>query len=106
MKRAKRVIALSALCYVLLYVALSRTSLYINRRDGIRGFFYVPVRASMMRSPALEWVHGAASTFFFPVWVVDHRLLGGPWVASVPLFELDGPTKPVSGPGRDGDPDR
>jgi hypothetical protein len=70
-------------CYVAAHFVLSRIPRVMVQRDwGIRdAFIYLPVRPDVMadHERPLLYVHHALRCFFFPIWKLDHVLLGGPW---------------------------
>ena len=71
--------------YVVAYYSLSRSSLNKVSSYGIRGFYYVPCSPEkIFQSKSLCRLHIVGVVFFFPVWIVDHKLLGGPSYAFFP----------------------
>jgi|GEM_PF-2668075 len=79
-----RIIVVLMSTYVLLHCALSRSSLYILRKEGIVGFYYVPCSTqTLVKSKKLEMIHQVASVFFAPAWKLD-SFLGGPSPCSLP----------------------
>lgn len=75
--------------YVTVYLAVSRISARMNRRIGVRGFFYVPVQATSMDDMTLERLHEAGNIVFYPAWYIDHTFFDGPPVSAIPLFRLE-----------------
>lgn len=64
--------------YLLSYVALSRYSYY--RFSHGRGIFYYAPRHSseIVNGYFLRTFHDCATTFYYPLWFVDHHVFGGP----------------------------
>ena len=88
-RRSIRVLIICITIYVALYFVLSRLSLRINAKMGVQGFFYVPVSATDMQLATLQRLHEVGNIVFYPAWLVDYKILGGPVVSAIPLFNLD-----------------
>ncbi len=81
--------------YVGAHFALSRVSRSMVLRDWRiqDSFIYLPVKPDLVadHEQPLLVIHLALRCFFFPVWKLDHALLGGPWpMTSMPMRTLDG----------------
>ena len=88
MKRFRRWFLVALVCYVGVYLVISRIALWRNRQSGIDGFYYVPVRPERFSSPVYESLHRVGCIVFLPVHVID-SWLGGPHITSIPLFRLE-----------------
>jgi hypothetical protein len=68
--------------YFLSHFALSRVSVRMVERDwGIEGFFiYLPFKPDFVADHErhLLDVHAGLSNFFYPAWMIDNHVLGGP----------------------------
>jgi len=82
-----RTVVVLLLLYVGSYIAVSRWSAHLVRRDwnGF-GFYYIPVRPDkIIESRTWQRVHQVGSIIYWPLWYIDFHLLGGPTIASVPM---------------------
>lgn len=82
------------LCFVILYVgsyfALSRYSLEVLEGNGVCGFYYVPCSGDTLTEyRGLEELHQALVLFYYPIWALDHYLLGGPYWAGIPMHGVE-----------------
>ena len=79
--------------YVGSYVLLSRCSLGLTREYGMDGFYYVPCDPrAIAESKTLQGVHFALACFYYPVWAVDHFMLGGPYWSHAPDMKVSAPS--------------
>lgn len=84
-----RLIGFGLAAYVCLYIALSRYSRGLVAKYGIEGFYYVPADPeTIARNRTLESLNEYLSVLFYPLWLVDFHLLGGPPMSVPPLMEL------------------
>ena len=81
------IVAVIVLCYMLSYGILSRIGMNIAEEswgvDGGDGFMYVPTA-----NPDLtDWkIHLVLSVLYYPLWAMDHLILGTPeYWTSLPL---------------------
>lgn len=86
------------LLFVTLYVGahfvLSRASMPLIQRDwGISNeFIYLPIRSNTVADHEwpLLYVHHGLRCFFYPIWKLDHSVLGGPWpMSSMPMLSVE-----------------
>ena len=89
MKTVTRTVLTILAIYVLLYITITRISLNLNRQIGLSSIYFVPFSALNMDSRLKDRMHGFGCWFFFPAWLIDRHIFGGPDVASTPLLHLE-----------------
>ena len=90
-KRIVYVVVAVALVYLASHMALSRYShaMLVEEYDG-GGFYYVPCDPLVLaESETLQGLNFALLCFYYPVWMLDHYVLGGPHWAHIPAMEVD-----------------
>jgi hypothetical protein len=71
--------------YVIAYLAISRTSEARARAVGAPGFYYAPVSVdTIATSRKAQWIHHVGIYVFYPIWLVDNCVFGGPEYAAIP----------------------
>jgi hypothetical protein len=77
------VVALAA--YVIAYFVISRTSESKVQSVGGVGFYYAPVSMeNIVGSRGAQKIHTAGVFIFYPIWLIDNRIFGGPEYAHIP----------------------
>ena len=88
-----RVVILTALTYVGVYLAVSRYSLSLMRPEHIDCFYYAPVDVKrLMDSGFWQAVHSIGTIVFYPAWRIDHAF-GGPGFGYVPSPGISDPVR-------------
>lgn len=85
MQRLTLILIVFLLLYPLTYFALTRTAMYLNSYPGDpdpAAIYFLPMHIDypdvLHQCPRLKKLHKAAVYFYYPVWWLDHHLLGGP----------------------------
>ena len=91
LRKAIRVMLVLLLCFYLIsYFFISRHSHSMMQRLGGQGFYYVLCEPDrMMRSEGLQRMHVLLSYIYYPIWLFDYNVLGGPPVAHFPLMRVE-----------------
>ena len=81
---------MTLLLYVGSYAYISRTGASKLRACGMTGFYYYTGDPMVLfRSDRHKAVHKWLSYFYYPVWWVDHNVLGGEeYQRNMPLLEM------------------
>jgi hypothetical protein len=67
--------------YIAIYLTLSRVSLLVLRKEGVNGFFFVPVTQRVMaNSISCQIIHFSGVVIFAPLWVLEESLGGNRWI--------------------------
>jgi hypothetical protein len=67
--------------YVLSYISITRLSYHFNKKNGVNGFTYFPFPPKHFSNSTISRWNDAGYYFYYPLYKVDHGLLGGPdWV--------------------------
>ena len=92
-RRFRIAVVIFLLFYVASYFVLSRCGRAIAREYNAEGFLYVPCPWEAYEdSRTLETLHYALVAFYYPVWLVDYHVFGGPHWSYVPLYGLSAST--------------
>ncbi len=90
-RRFKITVVTLLLFYVASYFVLSRCGRAIAREYNAEGFLYIPCPWEAYEdSRTLETLHYALVFFYYPIWLVDHHVFGGPYWSYIPMFRIGG----------------
>ncbi len=64
--------------YICVYFAISRISLYNNKKHGTEGFVYFPFPTENYTPATVSACNQVGFFLFYPIYQVDNRFLGGP----------------------------
>lgn len=64
--------------YICAYFAISRISLYNNKKHGHEGFLYFPLAVESYEPATVSACNQVGFFLFYPIYQVDNRFLGGP----------------------------
>jgi len=86
-------VVLGAGLYIGSYLYISRVSLGYVRDVHGEGCYFAPVSVdTLVRSGRWRVVHEILTVVYYPAWVIDYYLLGGPGRANIPLMDMKGKT--------------